>query len=81
MTAEVITYDNTGMDAVHRCDRCGAQAFVEVALNTGGTLLFCAHHADEHEDKIMALDAVVADHRPFLTAAQEDAARKLGLTK
>jgi hypothetical protein len=76
-----MTYDNVGMDPVNRCDRCGAQAFVEVDLRAGGTLLFCAHHADEHNDKIMALDAVIADHRPFLTAAQEDAARKLGLTK
>lgn len=72
MTAKVLTYPNEGMTATDRCDRCGGQAYVEVAmLNNGGTLLFCAHHANEHEDKIMTLDAVIADHRPFLNAEEE----------
>lgn len=74
MTTQVMTYDNVGMSATSRCDRCGAQAYMEVMLNKGGTLLFCAHHAEEHENKIMALDAVIADHRPFLEA-QADAAK------
>src|SRR5690625_1375505 len=32
-----------------RCDRCGAQAFVRVVLNSG-ELLFCAHHGRKHAD-------------------------------
>lgn len=56
-----------GMTAQDRCDRCGAQAYVEVALAEDmGTLLFCAHHADQHLPALMATDAMIADHRPSL---------------
>lgn len=72
MAAEVTVYDNVSMSAVNRCDRCGAQAYVEVTLNSGtGTLLFCAHHADAHNDVLMALDAKIADHRAFLKPESE----------
>lgn len=34
------------LNALDRCDRCGAQAYVRVVLeNSGGELLFCGHHA------------------------------------
>ncbi|WP_426303053.1 DUF7455 domain-containing protein [Arthrobacter sp. R-11] len=34
------------LTAADRCDRCGAQAYVRVVLETsGGELLFCGHHA------------------------------------
>lgn len=36
------------LTAADRCDRCGAQARVRVAL-ASGELLFCGHHAKEHE--------------------------------
>lgn len=41
-----------------RCDRCGAQAFVRVYLGGGTNLQFCAHHYNEHADKLrdVALD-------------------------
>lgn len=69
MAAEVLTYD-TGMTADQRCDRCGAQAFMKVVMLEGkGILLFCAHHAGEHEHKLIALNAVIADHRSSLTPA------------
>src|SRR6266704_2312644 len=32
------------MNAVDRCDRCGAQAYVRVFLHGPQELLFCAHH-------------------------------------
>ena len=32
------------MNAVHRCDRCGAQAYVRILLHSRQDLLFCAHH-------------------------------------
>jgi hypothetical protein len=35
-----------------RCDRCGAQAYLRVTLPSGGELLFCAHHARAHQDKL-----------------------------
>ncbi len=34
------------LNALDRCDICGAQAYVRVELSTG-ELLFCAHHAAE----------------------------------
>lgn len=34
------------LNTTHRCDRCGAQAYVEVIMNSGNKLLFCGHHFD-----------------------------------
>jgi len=31
------------LDGTHRCDVCGAQAYVQT-IGTAGDLLFCAHH-------------------------------------
>lgn len=42
----------TPLTAVDRCDRCGAQAYLRVQLQAGGELLFCAHHAREHGEKL-----------------------------
>jgi hypothetical protein len=42
----------SGLSAIDRCDRCGAQAYVRVELSGDAELLFCAHHAREHEDKL-----------------------------
>ena len=49
------------LSAADRCDRCGAQAYLKVELQSGGELLFCAHHAREHGDKIRAIAANVQD--------------------
>lgn len=43
---------STPLTAADRCDRCGAQAYLRVELQSGGELLFCAHHAREHGDKL-----------------------------
>ena len=40
------------LTAADRCDRCGAQAYLRVTLGNGGELLFCAHHAKAHSDKL-----------------------------
>jgi hypothetical protein len=42
-----------------RCDRCGAAARVRAKLPSGAELLFCQHHANEHESKLMELSAVL----------------------
>lgn len=56
-----------GMTATDRCDRCGAQAYVEVALEgEGGTLLFCAHDFAKARDALSRTEAMVADHTPYL---------------
>ncbi|GAC1370031.1 MAG: hypothetical protein NVSMB39_2470 [Candidatus Saccharimonadales bacterium] len=46
------TADRT-LNALDRCDRCGAQAYVRVVLEkTGGKLLFCGHHARAVESTV-----------------------------
>ena len=49
------------LSSLDRCDRCGAQAYVRVPLGGGGELLFCAHHARQHEDKLRELSADIHD--------------------
>ena len=49
------------LTAADRCDRCGAQAYLRVELQSGGELLFCAHHAREHGDKLKEIAANVID--------------------
>lgn len=59
------------LDALDRCDRCGAQAYVRVTLGGGGELLFCAHHARQHEDKLRSMDADIHDESARLTEQPE----------
>lgn len=54
--------------ALDRCDRCGAQAYVRVELSTGGELLFCAHHAREHADKLQQVATAIQDDTGRLSA-------------
>ncbi len=72
MASNVTLIGTEGMAATERCDRCGGQAYVEAALRSGGTLLFCAHHANEHGGKLMTLDATITDHRPYLKAQEAE---------
>jgi hypothetical protein len=42
-----------------RCDRCGAAARVVATFPSGAVLLFCQHHANEHEAKLVEQAAVL----------------------
>jgi hypothetical protein len=42
-----------------RCDRCGAAARVRAKLPSGLELLFCQHHANQHEAKLTEQDALL----------------------
>jgi len=42
------------LTAADRCDACGAQAYVRATVN-GTELLFCAHHAKKHQEKLAAI--------------------------
>lgn len=55
------------LTAEDRCDRCGAQAYLRVELHAGGELLFCAHHAREHGDKLKEVAVNVLDETHKLT--------------
>jgi hypothetical protein len=67
---------SSALSAADRCDRCGAQAYLRVELQSGGELLFCAHHAREHGDKLREIAATVIDEtdklseRPSTTDAE-----------
>lgn len=65
------------LTAADRCDRCGAQAYLRVELQTGGELLFCAHHAREHGDKLREIAANLVDEthklgQPIPSAPEAD---------
>lgn len=50
------------LTALDRCDRCGAQAYIRAVLQKSGKdLLFCAHHAREHEGKLKSLVSIWQD--------------------
>lgn len=51
------------LTAADRCDRCQAQAMVRVVLTTGGLLLFCKHHFDQHEPGLLLAGASVTEDR------------------
>lgn len=60
---------STPLSAIDRCDRCGAQAYLRVELAGGGELLFCAHHAREHGDKLREVAVAVQDETNKLASA------------
>ena len=64
------TAPSTALTAEDRCDRCGAQAYLRVALQSGGELLFCAHHAREHGDKLKEVATTVVDETHKLAPTQ-----------
>ncbi len=57
----------TPLAATDRCDRCGAQAYLRVQLQGGGELLFCAHHAREHGERLREIAAHVHDETDKLS--------------
>jgi hypothetical protein len=66
---------SSALSAADRCDRCGAQAYLRVELQSGGELLFCAHHAREHGDKLREIAAHVTDETDKLHDTSASAPR------
>ncbi|RMB60066.1 DUF7455 domain-containing protein [Tessaracoccus antarcticus] len=58
MTETIVDPTLTARD---RCDRCGAQAYMRVILRSGGELMFCAHHAAAHRDKLTQVAERIQD--------------------
>jgi len=48
LSPEIVTVPSM----VDRCDSCNAAAKAEIALNSGGSLVFCGHHANKHADQL-----------------------------
>ena len=62
------TLEARELNATHRCDACGAQAYVRAVLHSGGALQFCAHHARAVEDALRPQAALWQDETDRLTA-------------
>lgn len=64
------------LTAADRCDRCGAQAYVRARLESGGELLFCAHHGRQHSAALADIAVDIHDESDRLieapTAAMAD---------
>jgi hypothetical protein len=56
-----ITMEQTPLNSLDRCDRCGAQAYVRAILISGGQLLFCSHHAKSYAEGLKPVTAVIQD--------------------
>jgi hypothetical protein len=61
------------MTVLDRCDRCGAQAYVRVRLETGGELFFCGHHARKHAE---VLRPMASEWRDETDRLAEDASTR-----
>ena len=62
------------LTADDRCDRCGAQAYVQVELLAGAELLFCAHHARQYQEKLTEVAIVIHDETSRLVETLAPAA-------
>jgi hypothetical protein len=56
-----ITMEQTPLNSLDRCDRCGAQAYVRAILISGGQLLFCAHHGKTYTEGLKSVVATIQD--------------------
>ena len=54
MMTENVVLDTAPLNALDRCDRCGAQAYVRAVMSNGFELLFCAHHAKKYQEGLTA---------------------------
>ena len=61
MMSTQITMEQTPLNSLDRCDRCGAQAYVRAILVSGGQLLFCSHHAKSYAEGLKPVAAVIQD--------------------
>ena len=59
--SDQLMLESVPLNALDRCDRCGAQAYVRALLLTGGELMFCAHHGKEYAEKLKTVAAKIQD--------------------
>ena len=59
--SEQLMLQSVPLNALDRCDRCGAQAYVRAMLLNGGELMFCAHHGKEYAEKLKSVAAKIID--------------------
>ncbi|WP_212989164.1 DUF7455 domain-containing protein [Actinoplanes auranticolor] len=66
LSPEIVTVPSL----VDRCDSCNAAAKAEIALSSGGSLVFCGHHANKHADRLVLLASKVTVEDGFEWAGQ-----------
>ena len=59
--SDQLMLESVPLNALDRCDRCGAQAYVRAVLLNGGELMFCAHHGKEYAEKLKSVAATIID--------------------
>ena len=69
---EQVFLETTPLNAVDRCDRCGAQAYVRAVLLSGGELLFCGHHAKEYAEKLKPVTSLIQDETDKLVESNSN---------
>ena len=62
----ISTAQRPRLTAEDRCDRCGAQAYVQVELYQGAELLFCGHHAREYDLALREVAIIIHDETSLL---------------
>ncbi len=68
---EQLLLESVPLNALDRCDRCGAQAYVRAVLLNGGELMFCAHHGNEYAEKLRTVAAKVEDETEKLIESKD----------
>jgi hypothetical protein len=62
------------LTAADRCDRCGAQAYVQATMESGFDLLLCAHHFHENEVRLREVAVMIHDESERLAEVPPTAA-------
>lgn len=70
---ENVVLDSTPLNALDRCDRCGAQAYMRAVMANGFELLFCGHHAKKYQEGLANVASRIQDETDRIT--EESAAR------
>ncbi|MEY3103632.1 MAG: DUF7455 domain-containing protein [Candidatus Nanopelagicaceae bacterium] len=70
---ENVVLESTPLNALDRCDRCGAQAYVRAVMANGFELLFCGHHAKKYQEGLANVASRIQDETDRIT--EESAAR------
>lgn len=64
---ENVVLDSTPLNALDRCDRCGAQAYVRAVMANGFELLFCGHHAKKYQEGLATAAERIVDETSRLS--------------
>jgi hypothetical protein len=64
---ENVVLESTPLNALDRCDRCGAQAYVRAVMANGFELLFCGHHAKKYQEGLASVASRIQDETSRIT--------------